>query len=62
MKLMQNTLQTQIISLIREYIIHANNIRLSGLRELSESLKTTRGKVSKIPLVIKNNGFVTLLA
>ena len=41
--------------------MHAN-IRLSGLRELSESLKTTRGKVSKIPLVIKNNGFVSLLA
>ena len=61
MKLMQNTLQTQLMSLIREYIIHTN-IRLSGLRELSESLKTTRGKVSKIPLVIKNNGFVTLLA
>ena len=60
MKLMQNTLQTQLISLIRS-IIHAN-IRLSGLRELSESLKTTRGKVGKIPLVIKNNGFVTLLA
>ena len=61
MKLMQNTLQTQLISLIKEYIMHAN-IRLSGLRELSESLKTTREKVSKILLVIKNNGFVSLLA
>ena len=54
---MQNTLQEQLIDFIKKFKIQANK-KLPNERELSERLRTTRGKIRNILLIMENNGFL----
>ena len=54
---MQNNLQEQLIDFIKKFKIQANK-KLPNERELSERLRTTRGKIRNILLIMENNGFL----
>ena len=57
MNQMNNTLQDQLIDFIKKFKIQANK-KLPNERELSERLRTTRGKIRNILLIMENNDFL----